>query len=245
MQDIVVAVYPRVGAPALVVVGVAIGQVHVPHHHLEARVLAVTTLEELAAQAVSVHVVAQFHGQLVVDKILHIQVLVIDGSLAREIGPQRLFHLVDAARDVCHLLRCQFLVVGRLVLEVDIIAIVSYAGVAHGMVFGYIGHLAVGAVHLHDVATGDGVTTQARVRQIQARLALGDDLGKDKHAIVGAIQVEFAVTTLRRVLHPRARHLKGQQVAHHALVGIGGKQCPVVILAHTQNIHLLFHAAIL
>ena len=107
-----------------------------------------------------------------------------------------------------------------------------------------ISHFAVGAVHLHDIATSNGVTLRARVGQIQAVLALGNDFGEDVYAIIGAVEEQFTETALRGVFHPRARHLKGQQIPHHTLVGIGSQQGPVVVLAHAQNLDLLLLATL-
>ncbi len=223
VHDVIVLVHPGIGAPALVIVGIAVGEIHVPHHHLEARVLAVAALEELTAQAVAVHVVGQFLGNLVVDKVLHIQVLPVIGGACGPVIPQGGLHLVDATRDVRHLFLSQVLIIGRLVLEVNILVHVTSSCGAHGMILGRVNFLIIDAVHLHDVPASEFVTLHARVRQIDAVLALRDDLGENKHAVVGAIEEKLAVTALGRIFHPRSRHLKGQQVTHHALVGIRGQ----------------------
>ena len=188
---------------------------------------------------------SQFHGNLVIDEILHVQILAIGGLAVGPVIPQGLLHLVDAPVDVVHLVIGHLVIFGRLVLEIDVLVIVWCAPDVHGMVSGSVGHLVVGAVHLHDVATGNGVARQARVGQIDAVLALGNDLGEDVHAVIDAVQKHLAIAALGRVFHPWPRHLKGQQVAQHALVGIGCQQGPVVVLAHAQDFNLLFLAAFL
>ena len=203
VEDVVVLVDPGVGAPCVIVVGVAIGQVVVPHDHLEAGILAVAALEELAAQAVTVYVVPQLHGELVIDEILHVQELPIGGLAHGPVIPQGSLHLVDAPVDVAHLVGRHVLVIWRLVLEMDVLVIERCARTAHGVVLGAVGHFAVGAVHLHDVAAGDGVALFARIRQIQSVFAGGNDLSEDVHAIIDAVQEQLAIAALGRVFHPR------------------------------------------
>ena len=187
---------------------------------------------------------AQFLGNLVVDEIGHVDVFLVAGGTRRPVIPQRVLHLIDAPRDIVHLILGQLLVVGRLVLEVDVLVHVAGSRTAHGMILGSVNHFILGAVHLHDVSTRDRVTALARVGQINAVFALGDDLGEDIHTIVSPVEEKFAETALGGIFHPWSGHLKGQHVTHHALVGIRGQQGPVVVLAHAQDIHLLLDATI-
>ena len=204
VHDVVVLIHPGVGAPSLVIISVAIGQVHVPHHHLETRVHAVAALEELAAQAVGIHVVRQLLGYLVVDEVGHIKVFLIIGFARGPVIPQRGLHFMDAPSDVTHLIGSQILVVGRLVLHVDVSPTVGEARRAHRMILRNIGHLAVGAVHLHDVTAGYRVAAIARIRQIKTLLAIRNHLGEDENAVVDAVKEQLTVASLGRVLHPRA-----------------------------------------
>ena len=105
------------------------------------------------------------------------------------------------------------------------------------------GHF-VGTVNFHDVAASEVIARLARVGQVEAVLALGNDLGENVHAIVGAIEDKLAKPPLGRIFNPWPGELEGQQVAHHALVGVRGQQRPVIVLAHAQDCDLLFHAAL-
>ena len=244
-HDVVAAVHPRVGAPALSRPVVAEGHIGVPHHHLEARVHAVAALEEFAAQAVGVHVVAHLHHQLVVDERHHVQVaaVAVHGVAIAGRGQRRL-HQVDLVLDVLALLGPQVLGVRFLVLEMDDAVLKGLAVAVHGMVFRNIGHL-VHVVHLHQVAARERVALAARLAQIEAVLALRDDLGEHIHPIVGPVDDEFAVAPQRREFHPGPCDFQGQHVAYHALVGIGGQQRPVVVFRHPQDGDFLLLAATL
>ena len=236
IHDVIVAVHPGVSAPTLAIVNVAIGPVGVPDDHLEMWVNAVTSLVKLTAQPVGIHIVAQLHHQLVVDKGHHVDVLAIVAS-----GKSGL-HRVDSLVDVSDLLLAQVLVVGLLVLEQDVAVGIGLAIPVHRVELGPVCHVVV-AVHLHQVVAGDCISLVAGAAQVQAMLALGNDLGKHKHAIVGAVQYQLAMATLRHILHPRARQFEGQHVADQAPVDARCEQGPVVVLAHAQQGHLLLLSA--
>ena len=123
VQHVVVLIDPGVGAPALPDLAVPEGQVHVPQHHLEARIHTVAALVEFAAQAVAVHVVAQLGNQLIGDERLHVDVAAV-ARVGVEISwrCQHAFHLVDAVVDVFHLFGLQIVIAGKLVLDEDAVA---------------------------------------------------------------------------------------------------------------------------
>ena len=204
VENIVVLINPGVGVPALVVVAVAIGDVEVPEHHLEAWVNTVAALVNLRAQAIAVNVVRQLLRNLEVDKRHHVHILAIAhlgiGIVGRVEG---IFHHVDLAGDIVILCLGQVLIFGLLELVVDISVVEPLAVLCHGVILRGVGHL-VGAVHLEQIATGELIALLAWVVEIQSLLALGGQLTHDVDAIVGAVEEKLAVLALRAVEHPRA-----------------------------------------
>ena len=161
------------------------------------------------------------------------------------IAGQCRFHLVDAALDVFGLSLGKVFVVGNPVAEVDVARGDKGTVIQHGTVFRHVHRLAaVVAFHLHQVAAAEFVALLARVIEMEAVPAFGNDLRQDIDAIVDAVVDDLAVAALRRVFHPGPRNFKGQQVAQHALVGIRAQQCPVVVLAHAQQRHFHPRAAL-
>ena len=183
---------------------------------------------------------AQLGGQLVVDERGHVDVLAVTRHRVTVAWRgQGGLHLVDAAVDIGHLALIQVIQVRRLVLEQDHPVLVGHALAVHRVIMRGIGGLVV-TIHLHQVVARQFIAALAGAGQIQAVTALGNHLAQDIHAIVGAVKEKFAITATRGEFHPRTHQFIGEQVTHHALVGIGGHQRPVVILAHSQDFSLLF-----
>ena len=166
VHHVVAQVSPCVVAPTLQAVAVSVGQVHVPHHQLEARILAVAPLVELDAEAISVHIMAQFHRQLVIDEGHHVNIVTVVAAC------QRILHQVHAVVDVVTLTLFHVLIVGELVLEQDMAVGVRCTVVADGVVLGNIGHVIV-VVHLHHVVAGEGVALVSGLPEVESVSAFG------------------------------------------------------------------------
>jgi hypothetical protein len=101
------------------------------------------------------------------------------------------------------------------------------------------------AVDFDMIVAGEVATILARVVEWQALFPFSHSLAEYEHPIVCAIEEEFAQTPFGYEVEIGPRQFKRQQVAYHALVGIGCQHCPVVVFSHAQEFGLEFLASLL
>ena len=224
---------------AVAPVGVAKPKVVVPprthHNFAPVRIL---LFVEVGAESVSVNVLGDFVGEIHLDERLGVDVRSVPEHGVGEVAPgQGVLERREVVFDVVQLQGVQIVRFGFVHLDgLDFAAQLGIWGIPATFV------IALNAVHLHDVPTGQFVARRVRRKQrgdVHSVVVALDVLHEHVHPAVIPVDVQLAMPVPRRVAPQNRPHLVDDGVANERLVGVRAMKDPVVLDRQPRQRHIV------